>query len=150
MRFLLKPLPPPDPRDTTGIDPELSADEITQQVVDIAGAYRGRTTIPAGSLFEVQEQEGKFYVTHEGEQFGPAMRDPIKAQEVKAALSERSDNLNVERIIRDSGIEYTPKSPPKSCGSTSRSEMLADAIPQKTQQSQRSPGNQSLPLVLTC
>ena len=103
------PTPPPDPRDTTGIDPELTADEITQQVVDIAGAYRGRTTIPAGSLFEVQEQEGKFYVTHEGEQFGPAMRDPIKAQEVKAALSERSDNLNVERIIRDSGIEYTPQ-----------------------------------------
>jgi hypothetical protein len=103
------PTTPPDPRDTTGIDPELSADEITQQVVDIAGAYRGRTTIPAGSLFEVQEQEGKFYVTHEGEQFGPAMRDPIKAQEVKAALSERSDNLNVERIIRDSGIEYTPQ-----------------------------------------
>jgi len=103
------PTTPPDPRDTTGIDPELTADEITQQVVDIAGAYRGRTTIPAGSLFEVQEQEGNFYVTHEGEQFGPAMRDPIKAQEVKAALSERSDNLNVERIIRDSGIEYTPQ-----------------------------------------
>ena len=99
----------PDPRDTTNIDPELSADEITQQIIDTAGAYRGRTTIPAGSLFEVQEQEGKFYVTHEGEQFGPAMRDPIKAQEVKAALSEKSDNLNVERIIRDSGIEYTPQ-----------------------------------------
>ena len=59
------------------------------------------------ALFEVQEQEGKFYVTHEGEQFGPAMRDPIKAQEVKAALSEKSDNLNVERIITESGIDYT-------------------------------------------
>ena len=103
------PTTPPDPRDTTGIDPELSADEITGQIVDIAGAYRGRTTIPKGSLFEVQEQEGKFYVTHEGEQFGPAMRDPIKAQEVKAALSEVSDNLNVERTIAESGIDYTPQ-----------------------------------------
>ena len=103
------PTTPPDPRDTTGIDPELSADEITGQIVDIAGAYRGRTTIPKGSLFEVQEQEGKFYVTHEGEQFGPAMRDPIKAQEVKAALSEVSDNLNIERTIAESGIDYTPQ-----------------------------------------
>ena len=37
------------------------------------------------------------------------MRDPIKAQEVKAALSEVSDNLNIERTIAESGIDYTPQ-----------------------------------------
>ena len=82
----------PDPISSVSIDPELGTEDIVAEI-------QRRQSVPAGAMFEVEGQDGMYIVSQNGRQFGPAMRDPVKAQEVKARLSEESDGLRVEAVI---------------------------------------------------
>ena len=82
----------PDRMSSLAIDPELDTEEIVTEI-------QRRQSVPAGAMFEVEGRDGTYIVSQNGNQFGPAMKDPIKAQEVKARLSEESDNLRVDAVI---------------------------------------------------
>ena len=74
------------------IDPDLEVEEMVAEI-------KRRDNLIGGVDLEVQGRDGLYTVTQNGRQFGPAMQDPIKAQEVKSRLSEESDNLRVDGLI---------------------------------------------------
>ena len=100
----LEPPARPDRTSSVAIDPDLEVEEMVAEI-------KRRDNLIGGVDLEVQGRDGLYTVTQNGRQFGPAMQDPIKAQEVKARLSEESDNLRVDEVINAHIIETGGRGP---------------------------------------
>lgn len=101
---------PVDPLATSLVNPDLSADEITSEVIkrlneqDLVAPYTdgGEGGVPTTEPFVVSREDGgKFYVEQNGLQVGPLMSDPMKATDVMIALNKTSADLR-----KQADVEY--------------------------------------------
>ena len=96
-RALRRTATPVDIEDSSLIDPDLSVQEM------VGAINQSPQILPTGVNFQVEQDGSQFFVTQDGVQFGPPLKDPIKAEELKAALNEASDNKRLDKILNDAG-----------------------------------------------
>ena len=96
-RALRRTATPVDIEDSSLIDPDLSVQEM------VGAINQSPQILPTGVNFQVEQDGSQFFVTQDGVQFGPPLKDPIKAEELKAALNEESDNKRLDKILNDAG-----------------------------------------------
>ena len=96
-RALRRTATPVDIEDSSLIDPDLTVQEMVEAI------NQSPQILPTGVNFQVEQDGSQFFVTQDGVQFGPPLKDPIKAEELKAALNEESDNKRLEKILNDAG-----------------------------------------------
>jgi hypothetical protein len=134
---------PVDPLATSLVNPDLSADEITNEVIkrlneqDLVAPYTdgGEGGVPTTEPFVVSREDGgKFYVEQNGLQVGPLMSDPMKATDVMIALNKTSADLRKQADVEYAVDTIDYAETPSAIGSPtrpSRDRMIdfASAIP---------------------